>query len=133
MIDIRRQPMSAGFALFKMNFGKGVDHAYSQSDIARYYNAYVDLMAHFDTVLPGRIHQLQYESLVENTDAEIRRMVEYCKLPFEENCLRYWETERAVQTPSSEQVRQPIYKSAVDQWRNYEPWLNEMREVFGDV
>lgn len=133
IIDIRRQPMSAGFALFKMNFGKGVDHAYSQRDIARYYNAYADLMAHFDTVLPGRIHHLQYESLVENTDAEIRRLVEYCKLPFEENCLRYWETERAVQTPSSEQVRQPIYKSALEQWRNYEPWLTEMREIFGDV
>ena len=130
IIDIRRQPMSAGFALFKMNFGKGVDHAYSQRDIARYYCAYVDLMAHFDKVLPGRIHHLQYESLVENTDAEIRRLIEYCKLPFEESCLHYWETERAVQTPSSEQVRQPIFKNAVDQWKNYEPWLTEMKSEF---
>lgn len=131
IIDIRRHPMAAGFALFKMNFGRGVDHSYEQRDIARYYRAYADLMAHFDDVLPGRIHHLKYEQLVDDTEAEIRRLIDYCDLPFEEQCLRYWETDRAVQTPSSEQVRKPIFKDAVDQWRNYEPWLGPMRDVFG--
>ena len=130
IIDIRRKPMAAGFALFKMNFGQGVDHSYDQEDIARYYLAYADLMAHFDDVLPGRVHHLQYENLVENTEEEIRRLIDYCGLPFEASCLRYWETERAVQTPSSEQVRKPIFKSAVEQWRHYEPWLGPMKQVF---
>ena len=133
IVDIRRAPMAAGFALFKMNFGRGVDHSYDQRDIARYYRAYVDLMDHFRTVLPGRVHLIRYEDLVENTDAEIRRLIDYCGLPFEESCLRYWETDRAIQTPSSEQVRQPIFKSAVEQWRNYEPWLGPMKEAFGDL
>lgn len=133
IIDIRRKPMAAGFALFKMNFGQGVGHSYDQQHIARYYRAYADLMAHFDAVLPGRVHHIQYETLVEDTDAEIRRLIDYCGLPFEEGCLRYWETERAVQTPSSEQVRQPIYKSAVDQWMHYAEWLEPMRAAFGDL
>lgn len=130
IIDIRRQPMAAGFALFKMNFGKGVEHAYSQEDIARYYIAYADLMAHFDKVLPGRIHHIQYESLVENTESEIRRLIDYCGVGFEQSCLHYWETDRAVQTPSSEQVRRPIYAGAKEQWKNYELWLGAMRDVF---
>ena len=133
IIDIRRKPMAAGFALFKMNFGEGVGHSYDQQDIARYYRAYSDLMAHFDVVLPGRVHHIQYETLVDNTDAEIRRLIDYCGLPFEESCLRYWETERAIQTPSSEQVRQPIFKSAVDQWTHYAEWLEPMRAAFGEL
>ncbi len=133
IIDIRRAPMAAGFALFKMNFGRGVDHSYDQRDIARYYRAYVDLMAHIDSVLPGRVHRIRYETLVDDTEAEIRRLIDYCGLPFEAGCLRYWETERAIQTPSSEQVRQPIFKTAVEQWRNYEPWLGPMKEAFGDL
>uniref|UniRef100_UPI002600107F sulfotransferase n=1 Tax=uncultured Thiohalocapsa sp. TaxID=768990 RepID=UPI002600107F len=133
IIDIRRKPMAAGFALFKMNFGRGVDHSYDQKDIARYYRAYTELMAHFDEVLPGRIHHLQYEALVDTTDAEIRRLLDYCDLPFEEQCLRYWETERAVQTPSSEQVRKPIFKDAVEQWRNYAEWLGPMQEIFAQM
>ncbi|WP_448415322.1 sulfotransferase [Limnohabitans sp.] len=133
IIDIRRDPMAAGFALFKMNFGRGVDHSYDQRDIARYYRAYADLMAHFAQVLPGRVHHMRYENLVENTESEIRRLLAYCGLPFEEGCLRYWETERAVQTPSSEQVRQPIYKGSVDVWRHYAEGLQPMREAFGDL
>ena len=133
IIDIRRQPMAAGFALFKMNFGRGVDHSYDQRDIARYYRAYADLMAHLDAVLPGRVHHLQYEDLVENTEDEIRRLLAYCDLPFEARCLRYWETERAVQTPSSEQVRQPIYKGSVDVWTHYAEWLGPLREALGDL
>lgn len=130
IIDIRRKPMAAGFALFKMNFGQGVDHAYSQSDIARYYVAYTDLMAHFDDVLPGRVHHVQYENLVADTDNEIRALLDYCNVNFEPQCLTFWQTERAVQTPSSEQVRQPIYQHAAEQWRNYAPWLGEMQTIF---
>lgn len=130
IIDIRREPMAAGFALFKMNFGDGVDHAFDQRDIARYYCAYSELMAHFDAVLPGRVHHLRYESLVADTDAEIARLLAYCGVPLEASCLRYWETERAIQTPSSEQVRQPIFTRAVDQWTHYAEWLEPMREVF---
>ncbi len=133
IIDIRRKPMSAGFALFKMNFGQGVDHSYDQKDIARYYVAYADLMAHFEQVLPGRVHHLQYENLVENTETEIRRLIDYCGLPFEASCLSYWETDRAIQTPSSEQVRQPIYKNSVDVWTHYAEWLGPMREAFGNL
>lgn len=130
IIDIRRKPMAAGFALFKMNFGQGVDHSYDQVDIARYYRAYVDLMQHFDTVLPNVVHHIEYETLVADTDSEIRRLIAYCDIPFEAGCLRYWETERAIQTPSSEQVRQPIFQSGVDQWTNYAPWLGPMRDKF---
>jgi hypothetical protein len=133
IIDIRRKPMAAGFALFKVNFGRSVNHSYDQRDIARYYRAYADLMAHFDGVLPGRVHHMQYETLVAHTEDEIRRLLAYCGLPFEEGCLRYWETERAVQTPSSEQVRQPIYKGSVDVWTHYAEWLGPMREAFGDL
>jgi tetratricopeptide (TPR) repeat protein len=133
IIDIRRKPMAAGFALFKMNFGQGVDHSYDQGDIARYYRAYAELMTHFDAVLPGRVHHIQYETLVENPEPEIRCLIDYCDLPFEEGCLRYWETERAIQTPSSEQVRQPIFKGAMDQWTHYAQWLGPMRAAFGDL
>ena len=132
IIDIRREPMAAGFALFKMNFGRGVEHSYDQQDIARYYLAYADLMTHFDQVLPGRVHHIQYETLVADTDAEIRRLIDYCGLPFEAQCLRYWETERAIQTPSSEQVRQPIFTGAVEQWRHYAQWLRPMATIFGE-
>lgn len=133
IVDIRRAPMAAGFALFKMNFGRGAAHAWDQRNIARYYRAYANLMAHFDSVLPGRVHHLRYENLVADTETEIRRLIAYCGLPFEDACLRYWETERAIQTPSSEQVRQPIYTGAVEQWRHYEPWLGPMREAFGEL
>lgn len=132
IIDIRRRPMAAGFAQFKMNFGDGVAHSFDQENIARYYCAYSGLMAHFDEVLPGRVHHIQYETLVSDTESEIRRLLKYCRLPFEDSCLRYWETDRAVHTPSSEQVRQPIFKSAVDQWTHYADWLGPMREAFAN-
>lgn len=133
IVDVRREPMAAGFALFKTNFGHGVDHGCDQRDIARYYRAYAELMAHFDAVLPGRVHHIRYEALVEDTEAEIRRLLDYCGLPFEESCLRYRQARRAMQTPDSEQVRQPIDPGALVQWRHYEAWLGPMREAFGDL
>jgi hypothetical protein len=88
-------------------------------------------MEHWQSVLPGRIHFVQYEQLVEDTEIEIRRMLDYCGLPFEDNCLRFWETDRTISTPSAEQVRRPIYRDALQQWRNFEPWLGPLRDALG--
>jgi hypothetical protein len=87
------------------------------------------MMEHWRSVLPDRIHFVQYERLVEDTETEVRRLLEYCGLPFEEGCLRFWETDRAVTTPSAEQVRRPIYRNALQQWRNFEPWLGPLKEA----
>jgi hypothetical protein len=90
-------------------------------------------MAHFDAVLPGRVHRVYYENLVADLEGEVRRLLDYCGLPFEEQCLRFHETRRVVQTASSEQVRRPLYTEGVDQWRNYEPWLGKLKDALGDV
>jgi hypothetical protein len=90
-------------------------------------------MAHFDRALPGRIHRVCYEELVADLEGEVRRLLEYCGLPFAEECLRFYETRRAVQTVSSEQVRQPLYTDAVAQWRHFEPWLGPLKEALGDL
>jgi tetratricopeptide (TPR) repeat protein len=129
IIDIRREPMAAGFAAYKHYFAEGHEFSYDLEDVARYYNDYSDLMAHFDAVLPGRVHHVQYESLVVNTETEISRLLDYCGLPLEPACLRFWETEREIRTPSAEQVRQPIYKDALHHWRHFEPWLSPLRQV----
>jgi hypothetical protein len=93
----------------------------------------VALMAHFDAVLPGRVHRVIYEQMVEDTEAEVRKLLAYCGLPFEDACLRFYENERAVRTASSEQVRQPIFRDAVEHWRNYEPWLGPLKTALGPV
>ena len=90
-------------------------------------------MAHLDAVLPGRVHRVFYEKIVEDTETEVRRLLEYCGLPFQESCLRFYENERAVRTASSEQVRQPVYREAVDHWRHFEPWLGPLKEALGPV
>jgi tetratricopeptide (TPR) repeat protein len=129
IIDIRREPMSACFAMYKQQLPKDAAFSYDLGDLGRYYNIYLSLMEHWKQVMPGRIHFVQYERLVEDTENEIRRMLDYCGVPFEENCLRFWETDRAVLTPSAEQVRRPIYRDAVEQWRNFEPWLGPLKEA----
>jgi hypothetical protein len=93
---------------------------------------YVSMMEHWKSVIPGRIHFVQYERLVEDTETEVRRVLEYCGLPFDENCLRFWETDRAVLTPSAEQVRRPIFRDAVEQWRNFEPWLGPLKDALAE-
>ena len=133
IIDARRHPLGCCFSGFKQHFARGQNFTYSQEDIARYYRDYVELMAHFDAVLPGRIHRVIYESMVEDTGNEVRRLLEYCGLPFEPGCLRFHENERPVRTASSQQVRQPIYRAGVDHWRHFEPWLGPMKSVLGDV
>ncbi len=133
IIDARRHPLGCCFSGFKQHFARGQHFTYSLEDIGRYYRDYADLMAHFDAVLPGRVHRVIYEQLIDDTEGEVRRLLEYCGLPFEENCLRFYENERAVRTASSEQVRQPIFRDAVEHWRHYEPWLGPLRQALGPV
>ncbi|MEO8926749.1 MAG: sulfotransferase [Caulobacteraceae bacterium] len=127
IIDVRREPMSACFAMFKQILFDGADFTYDLHDLGRYYSEYAGLMKHYEAAMPGRIHFLQYEQLVENTEGEVRRLLDYCGLPFESSCLRFWETERTVSTPSANQVRGPIFRDALEQWRNYEPWLAPLK------
>ena len=131
IIDTRRHPMACCFSNFKQHYARGQNFSYSLEDMGRYYRDYVQLMAHFDAVLPGRIHRVIYEQVVADTETEVRRLLEYCGLPFEEGCLRFFENDRPVRTASSEQVRRPIYSEGVDQWRHYEPWLGGLEQVLG--
>lgn len=133
IIDARRHPLGCCFSGFKQHFARGQHFTYSLEDIGRYYRDYVELMAHFDAVLPGRIHRVIYEKLIDDFEAEVRRLLDYCGLPFDERCLRFYENERAVRTASSEQVRQPIFRDAVEHWRHYEPWLGPLKDALGPV
>ena len=133
IIDARRHPLGCCFSGFKQHFARGQSFTYGLEDLGRYYRDYVELMAHFDDVLPGRIHRVIYESMIDDTDAEVRRLLDYCGLPFEESCLRFYENERAVRTASSQQVRQPIFREGVDQWRHFEPWLAPLKDALGAV
>lgn len=131
IIDARRHPLGCCFSAYKQHFARGQAFTYDLGDLGRYYAGYVALMGHIDSVLPGRVHRVFYEHMVADTDLEVRRLLAYCGLPFEEACLRFWETGRAVRTASSEQVRRPIYRDGVDQWRHYEPWLEPLRRALG--
>ncbi len=133
IIDARRHPLGCGFSNFKQHFARGQTFTYDLAELGAYYRAYVELMAHFDRVLPGRVHRVLYEDMVEDTAAEVRRLLDYCRLPFEPQCLRFYENERAVRTASSEQVRSPIYRGAMEQWRHYEPWLGPLKESLGPM
>jgi hypothetical protein len=133
IVDARRHPLACCFSAFKQHFARGQHFTFDLADIGRYYRDYVELMAHFDEVLPGRVHRVLYERMVDDTEGEIRRLLDYCGLPFEEGCLRFYENERAVRTASSEQVRRPIYREGVDHWRHFEPWLGPLKEALGPV
>ena len=133
IIDARRHPLGCCFSGFKQHFARGQSFTYSLEDIGRYYRDYVELMAFFDEVLPGRIHRVTYESMIEDTESEVRKLLEYCGLPFEGGCLRFYENERAVRTASSQQVRRPIFREGVDHWRHYEAWLDPLKKSLGAV
>ena len=133
IIDARRHPMACCFSGFKQNFAQGQRYTYSLEDIGRFYRDYVELMAHFDAVLPGKVHRVVYETLIDDTETEVRRLLAFCQLPFEEMCLRYYENDRAVRTASAQQVRKPIYREGIDHWRNFEPWLKPLRQALGDT
>ncbi len=131
IIDARRHPLACGFSIFKQHFARGQGFSYALDDIGRYYRDYVALMAHFDDVLPGRVHRVIYERLIEDTEGEVRRLLDHCALPFEASCLRFFENARPVRTASSEQVRQPIYRAGVDHWRHYAAWLGLLESALG--
>jgi tetratricopeptide (TPR) repeat protein len=133
IIDARREAMACCFSNFKQLFASGQEFTYSLEDIARYYRSYVELMAHWDAVLPGRALRVQHEDLVEDLEGNVRRILEFCGLEFEPACLEFYKTERSVRTASSEQVRQPIYREGLDQWRHFEPWLGPLKEALGDL
>ena len=131
IIDARRSAMGCCFAGFKQLFAEGQEFTYGLEEVGHYYSDYVKLMDHWDAVLPGKVLRVRYEEVVADLETQVRRLLNFCELPFEDACLNFHQTERAVRTASSEQVRQPIYQSGVDQWTNYSPWLDPLREVLG--
>ena len=133
IIDTRRHPLGCGFSCFKQLFARGMNFCYDLEELGQYYRDYADLLAHIDSVLPGRVYRVHYEHLVADPEGEVRRLLEHCQLLFEPGCLRFHENPRRVQTVSSEQVRRPIYAEAVDHWRHYEPWLGPMKAVLGGL
>jgi len=131
IIDARRHPMGGCFSGFKQLFAHGQTFTYDLEDVGKYYRDYIKVMDHWDAVLPGRVHRVQYEDMVADTETQIRAMLEYCELEFEEQCLKFYEIERAIRTPSAEQVRKPIYKEGLEQWRNFEAHLEPLKEALG--
>lgn len=134
VIDVRRAPLACGFSNFKQLFGgANQEFSYGFDEIARYYRTYLDLMRHWDEVLPGRVLRVRYEDVVDDLEGSVRRLLAHCGLPFDPACLAFHETRRSVRTPSSEQVRQPIGRAGLAQWRHYEPWLAPLQRALGDV
>jgi tetratricopeptide (TPR) repeat protein len=133
IIDARREPMACCFSNFKQLFAFGQEFTYSLSDIARYYRTYVELMRHWDAVLPGRVLRVQYEDVVADLENNVRRILEFCGLDFEPQCVEFYRTERSVRTASSEQVRRPIFREGLNQWRHYETWLTPLADLLGDA
>ncbi|KZX54931.1 hypothetical protein A3709_07930 [Halioglobus sp. HI00S01] len=133
IINTRRHPMDSCLGVYKQLFAKGQHFTYDMFELAEFYQGYVDLMEYWHEVLPGKVLDVHYEDTVTDLEGQVRRILDYCGLPFEENCLRYYETDRAVKTASSEQVRRPIYTSALGLWRNYESHLGEWQEAMADI
>jgi hypothetical protein len=133
IIDARREPMACCFSNLKQLFANGQEFTYSVDDIARYYRTYLELMRHWDEVLPGRVLRVHHEDVVADLESSVRRMLDYCGLAFEPACIEFHKTRRSVRTPSSEQVRQPIFRDGLDQWKKYEPWLDPLQEALGDA
>ena len=133
IIDARREPMACCFSNLKQLFAQGQEFTYSIDDIARYYRTYVELMRHWDAALPGRVLRVQHEDVVDDLEGSVRRILAYCGLDFEPGCVAFHKTRRNVRTPSSEQVRQPIFRDSLDQWTNYEAWLEPLKTALGDI
>ena len=133
IIDARREPMACCFSNLKQLFANGQEFTYGVDEIARYYRTYLELMRHWDRVLPGRILRVWHEDVVQDLEGNVRRMLDFCGLPFEPQCLQFHETQRSVRTASSEQVRQAIYREGLEQWKHFEPWLGPLRDALGDA
>jgi tetratricopeptide (TPR) repeat protein len=133
IIDARREPMACCFSNLKQLFARGQEFTYSIDDIARYYRTYLELMRHWNRVLPGRVLRIRHEDVVEDLEGNVRRMLDFCGLPFEPRCIEFHKTERSVRTASSEQVRQPINREGLDQWKHFESWLEPLKNALGDA
>jgi tetratricopeptide (TPR) repeat protein len=133
IIDARREPMACCFSNLKQLFANGQEFTYSIEDIARYYRTYLELMQHWDQVLPEKVLRVWHEDVVEDLEGNVRRLLDFCGLEFEPACVAFHRTERSIRTASSEQVRQPIFREGLNQWRHYEPWLGPLREALGDA
>jgi tetratricopeptide (TPR) repeat protein len=133
IIDARREPMSCCFSNLKQLFANGQEFTYGVEFIARYYRTYIELMRHWDEVLPERILRIHHEDVVADLEGSVRKILDYCGLHFEPACIDFHKTRRSVRTPSSEQVRQPIFREGLDQWKKYEPWLDHLKEALGDA
>jgi len=133
IIDVRREPLACCFSNLKQLFASGQEFSYGVESMANYYRCYLELMRHWDDVLPGRVLHLCYEDVVEDIEASVRRILQYCDLEFEAGCLEFYKTARSVNTASSEQVREPIFRTGLAQWRHYETWLGPLREALGDA
>ena len=133
IIDARRHPMGCCFSGFKQLFAEGQEFTYGLNEVGTYYKDYVELMDFWDKALPGKVLRVQYEEVVADLDTQVRRILDYCGLPFEDACISFYENERAVRTPSSEQVRQPIYTGGLEQWKNFEANLDPLKEALGPV
>jgi tetratricopeptide (TPR) repeat protein len=133
IIDARREPLACCFSNLKQLFAKGQEFTYSVDDIARYYRTYLELMRHWDAVLPGWVLRVHHENVVDDLESQVRRMLDFCGLPFEPACLEFHQTARSVRTASSEQVRRPINRDGVDQWKNFETWLGPLKFALGDA
>jgi tetratricopeptide (TPR) repeat protein len=133
IIDARREPLACCFSNLKQLFARGQEFTYSIDDIARYYRTYLELMRHWDAVLPGWVLRVHHEEVVDDLEHQVRRILNFCGLPFEPACVEFHKTQRSVRTASSEQVRQPINRDGVDQWKNFEPWLGPLKDSLGDA
>ena len=133
IIDARREPMACCFSNLKQLFAAGQEFTYSIADIARYYRTYLELMQHWDRVLPGRILRVQHETVVDDLEGSVRRLLSFCGLQFEPGCVDFHKTERSIRTASSEQVRQPIFRQGLNHWMHYKPWLEPLAEALGDA
>ena len=133
IIDARREPMACCFGNFKQLFANGQEFTYSFEDIARYYRTYLQLMRHWDRVLPGWVLRIQHEDLVDDLEGTVRRMLDFCGLEFQSQCVEFHKTVRNVRSASSEQVRQPLFREGLDQWRNFESRLGPLKDALGDA
>ena len=132
IIDARRHPLSTGFSNFKQHFARGYDFSYDLNNIGHYYNCYLSLMDYWDEVLPEKVHRVQYENMVQDTEKQVRKLLEHCGVDFEQQCLDFHKNKRAVRTASSEQVRQPINNKGMQQWRHFEQHLTPLKQALGE-
>ena len=132
IIDARRYPLDCCFSMFKQLFAQGQEFTYGLDEAGNYYKSYVELMNHWDKVLPNKILRVNNEDVIEDLDGQVKRMLDFLGLPFEEECISFYETDRSVRTASSEQVRQPIYKNALDYWKNFDDDLSDLKRHFNN-